>query len=123
MECAVCLSEHTVDQTRILPCAHRICEACHVKWRAACQEAEVDFTCPCCRHVIQVYQPPAQTTLQSILDREYEEMQAAFDEEDGWLDLQDGGSDSEYDTDDTENTSIDYPDSDDLWESEEEEDP
>ncbi len=113
MDCSVCLCELAPDSTETLHCTHRICQGCYSKWRASCREAEVDFTCPCCRAVIQAYQTTDGPTPLFAIDAE---MDAAFEEDDGW----DCYETQEDETDTGSECTIDYPDEEDEWEDEDE---
>lgn len=50
-DCVVCMNK--MQNKQVLGCGHDMCSDCFKSWKTSCLKDNSDFTCPCCRYVIE----------------------------------------------------------------------
>lgn len=101
-DCAVCLQDIPATTSKVLPCRHELCSTCYVQWRKQCQDNGNNFTCPCCRYVIERSEFTWPSNLSMLITDDV--IDAYFDPM-GWTYYENG---EEVDSDDS--TDYDYDD-------------
>ena len=103
-DCCVCLLDIPTSTSKVLPCRHEMCTTCYVQWRQQCRDNGNNFTCACCRFVIERSEFGWPSHLSTLITDEV--IDAYFDPM-GWTYYENGQEvDSDADTD------YDYPDED-----------